>query len=207
MRGDLAVQAPDFAQAARRAWLNAREKTERAAVVTRRAIRSGVLGLLEPVETVLLSPSSRERIHATATFALIFLFAVSSLDFLIAGGAEFGAPSRAAPRQFVAQAQPQNRVRAETPAVRNDEAIPTEIAAPLAEAAQASVTAVSQSFFAPLSETPASAPVALVSLGAEQSDSSQASGPPLIGESAEQAGAEPPAPRKEQPDPPRRKAS
>jgi hypothetical protein len=168
-----------------------------------------LLSALEPVETVLLSPSGRERIHATATFALIFLFAVSSVDFLIAGGAEFGAPTRAAPRQIVAEAPPQTRDRAGTPAVRNDEAPPTEIAAPLAETTEASVTAVSQTFFAPLSQTAASAPVggALVSLGADESDASQPGDLPLIGETAEQGDVDLSGPRKAEPRSPRTKAS
>ena len=209
MRGDLAVRAAGFEQVARSAWLNAWDKTQRAAVVTRLAVRSGLLRGLEPFETVLLSPSGRERVHATATFALIFLFAVSSVDFLIAGGAEFGAPARAATRQIVVEAAPQTRARAETPAVRADEATPTEIAAPLAEATQASVTLVSQSFFAPLAETSASAPAGgvLVSLGASQSDASQPGDATLTGETAAQSGAEPPRQQKEEPRSPRRKAT
>lgn len=208
MRGDLAVQAVDFEQAARRAWLDAWEKAQRAAVVTRRVVRSGLRSALEPVETVLLSPAGRERIHATATFALIFLFAVSSVDFLIAGGAEFGAPARAAPRQILVQAAPQTRERAETLADGEGEALPIEIAAPLVEATQASVTPVSQSYFAPLSET-ASAPAGgvLISLDAQQSDASQPGGATLVGETADQSGAEPARPQKEEPRSPRIKAT
>ena len=208
MRGDLAVQAADFERAARRVWLSAWDKTQRAAVVTRRAVRSGLRRGLEPIETVLLSPSGRERVHATTTFALIFLFAVSSVDFLIAGGAEFGAPARAAPRQIVAEAAPLTRARAETPAVRDAEATPTEIAAPLAEATEASVTPVSLSFFVPLSQTPASAPAgALVSIGADESNASPAGDASLVGEVAEDQDAAQPAPRKAEPGAPRRKAS
>jgi hypothetical protein len=208
MREDLAVQAAEFAQGAGRAWLTASEKAQRAAVAARRSVRSGLLRALEPIETVLLSPSGRERIHASATFALIFLFAVSSVDFLIAGGAEFGAPARAAPRQLVVQSAPQTRERAETPAARNHEATPTEIAAPLAEATQANVIPVGQSFFAPLSET-ASAPVggALVSIGAHQSEASRPGDATLIGETAEQNGAETARPQKEEPRSPRIKAT
>jgi hypothetical protein len=204
MRGDLAVQAADFEQAVRRAWLNTWDKTQRAAVVTRRAVRSGLRRGLEPIETVLLSPSGRERIHAATTFALIFLFAVSSVDFLIAGGAEFGAPARAATRQIVVEAAPLTRARAETPAVRDDEATPTEIAAPLADATEANVTPVSQSFFVPLSETLASAPAgALVSLDVDESNASQAGDAPLVGEDQDVAQ---PEPRKAEPGAPRRKA-
>jgi hypothetical protein len=208
MRGDQTVQAADFEQAARRAWLDIWEKAQRAVVVTRRAVRSGLRGGLEPFENVLLSPSGRERVHATATFALIFLFAVSSVDFLIAGGAEFGAPARAAPRQILVQSAPQTRDRAEVPAARDEEATPTEIAAPLAEATQTSVTPVSQSFFAPLSET-ASAPAGgvLVSLDAHQREASPPGDAALVGETAEQSGAEPSRPQKEEPRSPRIKAT
>jgi hypothetical protein len=205
MRGDLAVQAPEFAQAARRAWRNACENAQRAAVVATRALRSGLLGALQPVETVLLSPSGRERIHAAATFALIFLFAVSSVDFLIAGGAEFGAPARAEPRQIVAQAAPQNRDHTQTPAAPSDVVMPTEVAAPLADATEASVTPVSQTFFAPFRQTPASAPVgALVSIGVDEGSASQAGDAPLAGEAQDAAE---PTPRKAEPGAPRRKVS
>ena len=204
MRGDLAIHAAEFEQAARRAWLDAHEKARSTVWSARRAVRSGLRSTLLPVETVLLSPSGRDRIHAAATFALIFLFAVSSVDFLIAGGGEFGTPARTAP-QIVAEAQ--TRVRAEAPAVRSDVAIPTEIAAPLADATEASVTAVSQSFFAPLPETPASEPAgALVSLGVGESNVSQPGEAPLVGEVAVEDAAQA-TPRKAEPGAPRRKAS
>ena len=208
MRGDLAVQALEFEQAARRAWLDASDKTQRVAGITRRVVRSGLRRALEPIETVLLSPSGRERIHAATTFAFIFLFAISSVDFLIAGGAEFGAPARAATRQIVAQAALQNPDRAVTAPVRTEEATPTEIAAPLAATTEASVTPVSQSFFVPLSATPASEPAgALVSLGADEPNASHLGDAPLIGEAVEQVAADVARPRKAEPAAPRRKAS
>lgn len=207
MRGDLVVRAAEFEQAARRAWLTTSQRARRAADVARRSLRSGLRGALEPVETVLLSPSGRERIHATATFAFIFLFAVSSVDFLIAGGAEFGTPARAAPRQMMVEAAPPSVARAERSAVQG-QATPTEIAAPLAEATEASVTPVSQSLFVPLSATSASAPTGeLVSLGVDEPDASRPAEAPLVGEAAADQDVAQSAPRKAEPRAPRRKAS
>lgn len=206
MRGDLAVQAADFEQIARRAWLNAWEKAQRIAAVTRRAVRSGLRSALQPFESVLLSPSGPERIHAATTFALIFLFAVSSVDFLIAGGGEFGTPARAAPLRapaYVSNTAPASRTPAPV-----EPAAPTEIAATLAEATEGNVTPTSQSFFAPLSETPASAPAGgvLVSISAPEGDASQPDAP-LIGETAVENGAGSVQPRKAEPAMPRRKAA
>lgn len=208
MRGDLAVRAVDFEQAARRAWLDACDVIQRTALASRRTVRTSLRRGLEPLEAVLLSPSGRERIHATATFALIFLFAVSAVDFLIAGGAEFGTPARAAPRQVMVEAAPQISGRGDRPAAAVDEAAPIEIATPLADVTQASVTPVSQSLFVPLSATPATAPTGeLVSLGGDEPDASQPRAALLAGEVANGQDAAQSAPRKAEPGAPRRKAS
>jgi hypothetical protein len=216
MRGDLAVQAVEFEQAARRAWRDAWDKPQRAAAVTRRAVRSGLQRGLEPIEAALLSPAGRDRIHAAATFALIFLFAVSSVDFLIAGGAEFGAPARAAPlrtQTYASTSAPVSRTPAPVePAPAEIAATPAEaaeIAATLAEATEGSVTPTSQNFFAPLSETPASMHAAgvLVSISVPQVDASEPGDARLIGETTEDVAAEPAQPLKAEPRSPRRKAS
>jgi hypothetical protein len=197
MRGDLTVRLTQFGQTARRTGADGWRIAQRVVVLTGRVLRAGFLATLEALETVLLSPVGRERVHATATFSLIFLFAVTSIDFLITGGAEFAAPARAAQRPSLVQV-------AYTPAPVRAEETPTEIAAPLADATEANVTAVSQNFFASLSPAPASAPTALVSLNARESEVSQ----PLVDETspADEAGAAS-APRKERPASPRRKTS
>lgn len=62
------------------------------AVVTRR----GLVTTLRAMERPLLSPKGREWVHATSVFALIFAFAVSSVDMLITGGPELIGSARAA---------------------------------------------------------------------------------------------------------------
>ncbi len=217
MRGDLAVHAADFEQAARRAWLDGRERVRRTAAATRRAVRSGVRSALQPFETVLLSPSGRERIHAAATFALIFLFAVSSVDFLVAGGGEFGTPARAAPlrtQTYASTSAPVSRTPAPVDRAPADIAAgpveAPEIAATLAEATQGRVTPTSQSLFTRLSDMPVSVPAsgALVEISAPQVDTNQPGEAPLIGETTTEAvAAEPVQARKAEPRAPRRKAS
>jgi hypothetical protein len=126
--------------------------TVRALAVTGSALRRAALAVLEAIETVLLSPAGRERIHAIATFSLIFLFAVASVDFLISGGPEFGAPAREA------QPQPQRMVRVWAPPSAGvsaapttiDEAVPTALSPSLADAREANVIALSQNFAAPV---------------------------------------------------------
>lgn len=112
-----------------------------------RVVRRTAVAVLEPVESVLLNASARERIHASATFSLIILFAVTSLDFLIAGGPEFGAPARAAqPARHIVWAD------APAPAGVSDaraEDVPTALAAPMAETRAARIVAVSQNFESP----------------------------------------------------------
>ncbi len=119
--------------------------------VRRAFTASGAPVVLEGVERVLLSPFHRERIYATTTFALIFLFAVTSVDFLISGGPEFGAPARAVTEPRVVYAASD-----EAPAI----AAPVAITSARAEESDANVVAVSQSFAAPPIEPAAPGPAA-----------------------------------------------
>jgi hypothetical protein len=144
----------------RRAWAfasrfcrTASATSQRYAGATIGVLRRGTFQLLGPVETALLNPVGRDRIHATATFALILLFAVTSVDFLISGGPEFGAPARAAPQQRLVRASPPpSAVDAAEPAVA-DEPAPTALSSALEEAREANVVALSQAFAAPAPET------------------------------------------------------
>jgi len=147
MQGRLAALRAEYVPAARHLYGDIKRAVQSCAAATSRAMRKGAVAVLAPVESALLSASGRERIHATATFALIFLFAVTSVDFLINGGPEFGAPARAAPSTPAIQA-----ASSSSPSV--DRAV-TEEAAPsrpavlsprLASTAEASVVPVSQSF-------------------------------------------------------------
>lgn len=160
------------AERAARAVVGALHKlTRETGVHMRRAVRvSGALWVLARLETVLLSPSGRERIHATTTFALIFMLAVTSVDFLI-GGAEFGSPARAAQPRSVIHASiingPERSVAAE-PSIRAAEPV-AQVASAFAGVSEANVVAVSQTFalpaLAPVSalETPASGELVLLS--------------------------------------------
>jgi hypothetical protein len=122
---------------------------QRYAGATIGVLRRGTFQLLGPVETALLNPVGRDRIHATATFALIFLFAVTSVDFLISGGPEFGAPARAAQQQRLVRASPPpSAVDVAAPDIA-DEPAPTALSSALEEAREANVVALSQAFAAP----------------------------------------------------------
>jgi len=61
------------------------------------ALKRVTILILVVLERVLLSRRGRERVHATAVFTLIFAFLVSSVDFLIAGGPDFGPAQRVGP--------------------------------------------------------------------------------------------------------------
>lgn len=136
--------------------------TIRGLAVTGRTLKRGTNAVLGGLEAVLLSPSGRERVHAVSTFALIFMFAVTSVDFLIGGGPDFGTPAQAAPRPQLVRVEPGSALAQAAPAPRTEEFIPTEVSATFADATGASVIPVSQSF-APArrspsaSSTPASA--------------------------------------------------
>lgn len=148
MRGQLVALRTQIGPAARDAWVVASRSVRQAMAVTGRTSRRWTLICLERVESALLNARARERIHATATFALIFAFAVSSVDFLITGGGEFGAPARAAQPQ-----RPAYTVSRTEPALRA-EAMPTALSPDLADATEVSVIAVSQNFGEPLMRSP-----------------------------------------------------
>ena len=154
VRGHLPALPADFELNARRTYEAARQAAgrasqaaQRALAVTSRALRRWTLFACERLEAVLLSAAGRERVHAIATFSLIFLFAVTSVDFLIAGGAEFGSPARAAQPRAVYAAPAEHSV---LPPLPDDfVAAPTALAASLSTARHANVIAVSQSFETP----------------------------------------------------------
>jgi hypothetical protein len=155
MRAHLTALRAHYEPIARRAFTDARSTfgvvraaTVRASVVVGRGLKRAALVTLEGLETVLLSPSGRERIHATATFSLIFLFAVTSVDFLISGGPEFGAPARAAQPQRLVRVSPAPTTAAEVNRAP-DASVPTALSPSLEDARAANVVAVSQTFTAP----------------------------------------------------------
>ena len=111
-----------------------------------RPLRRGLSFVLAGPEKVLLSSAWRERIHASATFAMIFAFAVTSLDFMISGGFDFGARA----------AQPQSQIHASmNAAVERNRHANAEIAPAMAR--DANVVQVSQTF-AEAAEPEAAAP-------------------------------------------------
>ena len=182
----------------RRAWAfasrfcrTASATSQRYAGATIGVLRRGTFQLLGPVETALLNPVGRDRIHAIATFALIFLFAVTSVDFLISGGPEFGAPTRAAPQQRLVRVSP-SAVDVAAPAVA-DEPAPTALSSALEEAREANVVALSQAFAAAAPETSSEgeAPVgATAQAGAASADG------PLSGAANDPSAVEEAGPRK-----------
>jgi hypothetical protein len=70
--------------------------------------KRGLADALSPFEAVLLSGPARERMHASAVFALIFAFGFTSVDFLLSGG--FDLNSRPAARQIAYQSLISDRV-------------------------------------------------------------------------------------------------
>jgi hypothetical protein len=170
-------------------WSGAAYRTTRAAFLTAsRSLKAWAFRTLAPVEAVLLSASGRERIHASATFALIFLFAVTSVDFLINGGPEFGSPARAAQPQHILRAAVSPAPMAgETVA----EPVPTALASTLADVREARVTSVSQSFEPPPVARPELAALSadLTPLDAGAADLSQ----PISGDDVDVSANEAPA--------------
>lgn len=63
---------------------------------TGRQSKRAAIGTLVSVENVLLSPRGRDRVHAVSVFALIFGFAVLSVDMIITGGPELVPSAQAA---------------------------------------------------------------------------------------------------------------
>ncbi len=167
-----------------------REPIVRYTGVTHRVLKRWTFQVLGPVETVLLNAASRERIHAAATFTLIFLFAVASVDFLIAGGPEFGVPARAERPQQATYAAPPAPAR-ETTVLRANPDESAELAPALAAATDANVIALSQTF-----DLPANAPAQPVA--ADLSAPSGTHNASLAGDSPAEtvAVAEPASPRK-----------
>lgn len=168
MRGQLAALRARYEPVVRHAYAVADQSVRRAITVTCRTLRRWTLAFLERVEAVLLSPAGRERVHAISTFALIFAFAITSVDFLIAGGGEFGSPARAARPQAPVYASV-DRTPGPAVDVQVEEEIPTELAPALSEVTEANVIEVSQSFDAPTLRSERTAPARLVevSLSAE----------------------------------------
>jgi hypothetical protein len=133
-------------------WRAGRDGVLGAVRVTGAWAKPLVIAFLERLETVLLNASWRKRIHIGATYALIFAFALTSLDFLVGGGFDFGEPRAAEPRSAVHAslnaAIDRNRditriFRTERRAIAADEA-PAVLSPALAEATQGTVTEVSQ---------------------------------------------------------------
>jgi len=116
-----------------------------------------LIWVLERLETVLLSAPARERLHAGATFALIFAFAIASVDFLVAaGGFDFGATARAEPASAVHASLnatvERNRRAPRAAPVEAAQPVHASLSPELAEAHQATVLEVSQRLDAPLVE-------------------------------------------------------
>ncbi len=63
---------------------------------TGRHSKRAAIGTLVSVENVLLSPKGRDRVHAVTVFALIFGFAILSVDTIVTGGPELVPSAHAA---------------------------------------------------------------------------------------------------------------
>lgn len=86
---------------------------------------------LAPLERVLLSERARERLHAGAVYALIFAFLVSSVDFLLSGGPEFGAAPRTATHvAYASPIAPTTRPSARVETAAAETIAPEDIMAP-----------------------------------------------------------------------------
>lgn len=83
-------------------WTGVRQRVAPALRWTGRQSKRAAIGTLLTVENVLLSPKGRDRVHAVTVFALIFGFAVLSVDMIVTGGPELiqsaQASSMGAPR-------------------------------------------------------------------------------------------------------------
>lgn len=83
-------------------WTGVKQRVAPALRWTGRQSKRAAIGTLLTVENVLLSPNGRDRVHAVTVFALIFGFAVMSVDMIITGGPELipsaQASSMGAPR-------------------------------------------------------------------------------------------------------------
>lgn len=104
------------------AWRMTKTSSIRAFHASRRALHAG-LGV---VEKVLLSPSGRERTQATAVFALIFAFAITSVDAIITGGMDFAPVVREANAATPSERLAVTSLPVET--LLSEEAAPVEIA-------------------------------------------------------------------------------
>ena len=160
MLANLPAQAGRFLVHARRFYADVSRLLRRGYSATSRFLKRATLAALERIEAVLLSPTGRERVHASATFALILLFAVTSIDVLITGGPEFGAPARAAQPQRVLRAVVETAPVevAAAPEESAEEPRPTALSSALTESHDANVIAVSQNFQPATAQT--QAPVA-----------------------------------------------
>jgi hypothetical protein len=136
--------------AAERARNAARWTYHNVVIPTGRALRRGTLAALGAVESVLLSASGRERIHASAVFALIFMFAITSVDFLLSGAIEFGTPARAqSPSSYVLLERDTTQPASEPADEAEEQA---EVPTTRVGAAEASVVAVSYTFSTPIGQ-------------------------------------------------------
>ena len=83
-------------------WTGVKQRVAPALRWTGRQSKRAAIGTLLTVENVLLSPKGRDRVHAVTVFALIFGFAVLSVDMIVTGGPELiqsaQASSMGAPR-------------------------------------------------------------------------------------------------------------
>lgn len=154
--GQVEVAARQWSAATRgaghRAYNATRDFLAVAVPLVRRTLKRGLVATLQGLEAVLLSAPWRERLHATATFSLIFLLAITSVDFLISGGPEFGSSARAAAAPIQAS---NSAPLSETP-VMFEASPPTELAPELAETTSATVVELSQRFeHRPVAASPA----------------------------------------------------
>lgn len=157
--GQVEVTARTFSAATGDAWRRSsaavRDFLAIAVPRVRRVSKRALIATLGGFESVLLSAAWRERLHATATFSLIFLLAITSVDFLISGGPEFGSTARAA----AAPIQASNSAPLSQTPVMFEASPPTELAPELAETTSATVVELSQRFEPLPAATPAAAVV------------------------------------------------
>lgn len=124
------------------AWRTSVRVARATAAFTARMLAATLLA----IETTLLSPRGRERVHAMSVFALIFAFAVTSVDMLVTGGPDVisSAQAASAPSSRVDLIASTSLRGSDNAAVELASLDTAELAsAPLAEAAPLPLTPVS----------------------------------------------------------------
>jgi hypothetical protein len=135
----------------------ARERTRPHLFQLRADARRGLADALSPFEALLLSAAARERMHASAVFALIFAFAVTSVDFMLSGGFDFAERPQA--RQTAYQSLISPRIELASLPADEEDAIAPEAILPHTPRARVTQTAFEPQIAPSLeSQAPGTAP-------------------------------------------------